>query len=90
MIFGQCDCCGTPNRVLRQGGRLLGMDAYACAICRNGELGEDINDLEDEIYHLRSKAKTDKQWEHIGALKAALVEARAEFNETHGQFGVGA
>ena len=89
LIFGECDCCGTPNRVLHRC-EVTGIETYACAICRNGELSDDIDDLEGEIESLAPKAESGEQWAHVCALEAALVEARAEFNETHGQFGVGA
>lgn len=74
MIFGQCDCCGTSNRVLHRG-EASGLEAYACAKCRYGALADDADDLRDEIERLLSKAETGEQWAHICALEAALVEA---------------
>jgi hypothetical protein len=89
MIFGECDCCGTRNRVLHRG-EAAGCEAYACAECRCGELGDDMDDLADEIERLLPLAENGKQHAHIYALEAALIEARADFNKYHDQFGVGA
>jgi hypothetical protein len=78
MIFGECDCCVTNNRVLHYG-EVTGIETYACRSCHyGGSLSEDIDALEDEIERLvKSEPKTGKQLAHICALEAALVEARA-------------
>jgi hypothetical protein len=89
-IFGTCDCCDARNRVLHYA-EVTGIETYGCAECKwGGHLSDDLDDLEDEIERcLEAKPKTGEQLAHIAALEAALVEARADFEEVHGQFGVG-
>lgn len=90
MIFGECDCCATPNRVLHHG-EVTGIETYACAECSCGILSDDLDDLEDEIERCQeAKPETAEQWARIAALEAALVEARADFEVHNGQFGMGA
>lgn len=75
LIFGECDCCGKPNRVLHRG-ESCGCEAYACADCHfGGSLADDADDLTDEIDRLIPDAETGEQWAHICALEAAYVEA---------------
>jgi hypothetical protein len=75
MIFGECDACATKNRVLHLC-EAYGIETAACAICRGGDLSDDLDDLEAEIEALQSEAESGEQWAHICALEAALVEAR--------------
>ena len=56
---------------------MAGIETYACAECLGGELGDDIDDLEDEIDRLLELGETVNQWAHICALEAAIFEARA-------------
>lgn len=90
LICGECECCGTSNRVLHHATTGCGLEAYACALCRCGDLSDDLDNLEAEIEALQSKAENGEQWAHLCALEAAYAEAQAAFAETHGQFGVGA
>lgn len=76
MIFGECDCCGARNRVLHRG-EASGLEAYACSRCHFSALSDDIDDLEDEIEHLKPLADDGAKWAYICALEAALIEARA-------------
>ena len=91
MTFGTCDCCDKQNRVLHRG-EVTGIETYACAECHwGGHLSDDLDDLEDAIDDLKAKPSSSEDGaRHLANLEAALVEARADFEEVHGQFGVGA
>jgi hypothetical protein len=89
MIFGECDACATKNRVLHLC-EAYGIETAACALCRNGDLSDDLDDLEAEIESLCLFGAGEADVARICALELALAEARAAFAETHGQFGVGA
>jgi hypothetical protein len=75
LIFGECDACAKPNRVLRHA-IVGGTETYACAPCGAGSLADDVDDIEAEIDRLKPMAETGAQWGHLCALEAALVEAR--------------
>jgi hypothetical protein len=76
MIFGECDCCAKPNRVLHRG-EVTGIETYACAECRGSSLSDEIDDLEDEIERcVQARPESGEQWAHIAALEGALLEAK--------------
>jgi hypothetical protein len=74
LIFGECDCCGTRNRVLTTC-VAYGSDTAACTECRYGSLSDDADELHNEIERLLPLAETGEQHTRICALEAAYVEA---------------
>lgn len=76
LIFGQCDSCGTDNRVLTRGVG-CGVEGCFCRVCMYDALITDEDDLLDEIERLKPNAETGEEWAHLCALEAALVEMRA-------------
>lgn len=66
-IFGECDCCAKPNRVLHHG-FACGIEAYGCTDCTCGDRNADADDIQDEIETLKPKAETGEHWAHICAL----------------------
>jgi hypothetical protein len=76
LIFGDCDCCGKPNRVLHFA-LAHSIETWACAECHGNKLSDDVDDLNDEIYRLNPKAETSEQHAHLCSLYAALEEAEA-------------
>jgi hypothetical protein len=90
MILGECDCCTAKPRVLHHC-EVTGIETYACAECQCGSLCDDIDELEGELeYCLSAKPESGEAWARICEIEAALVDARKDFNEQNGQFGVGA
>lgn len=75
LLFGECDACGAPNRVLHQC-IAYGIETCACALCRGGTLADDIDDLEAELECLRALAEAARPIVLVARLEAALAEAR--------------
>jgi Zn-finger protein len=74
MVFGKCDWCGRPNRVLHRGDT-AGLEAWACAECHDRPLSDDVDDLLDEIARLRETASTNHDRALLRDMETALLEA---------------
>lgn len=70
LIFGECDACGAPNRVLHRT-VAYGIETCACAACFDRPLADDADDLQDAIDEAREAGQEARAVE----LTAALVEA---------------
>jgi hypothetical protein len=75
LIFGECDCCTKPNRVLHRC-EAYGIETYACAECRHCSLSDDIDEIEDEIERIRVSGDTSAySIVYVSDLREALKEA---------------
>lgn len=74
MIFGECDSCRAPRRVLHQT-VAYGIETYACRVCFGEPLSEDIEELLVEIEKLHPPRDLDKDL-YLRDLYIALLEAR--------------
>lgn len=73
MIFGECDACGAPNRVLHRT-VAYGIETCACAACFGNPLADDADDLRDAI----DEARVAGAGARLTRLAAALAEAIGE------------
>jgi hypothetical protein len=80
-IFGECDCCGTDNRVLHRG-EAAGLEAYACAECRYTDPKDEAYEIEEEIDAIEADPNRHGNGEHRTLLLANL---RAELARIHEQ-----
>ena len=73
MIFGECEPCGKPGRVLHHG-EVSGLETYYCAECGGGKLSDDLDDLQDEIERIiEAKPTTAKEWLRVRDMAAAVA-----------------
>ena len=83
MIFGQCDCCAKPNRVLHHRWP-SGVETWACAECCYGDLIDDISDIEQAIATLKAEPSLSEDGaRHLANLETALRDAKGTGDGNH-------
>lgn len=75
LIFGECDACSAPNRVLHRC-IAYGIETCGCSACFGRPLADDIDDLEGELEHWRALPEAERPIVLIARLEVALVETK--------------
>jgi hypothetical protein len=92
LFFGECDCC-EAKQVLLHHTEVAGLETFACTECVHADPEDDADTIETEIANLAPGAESGEQWAHLCLLFQALENLKpmqARWEETNGQFGVGA
>lgn len=88
LIFGQCDCCGSKNRVLHLG-NAAGCEAYACGPCRYVDPKDEAYEIEDEIEAIEADPNRHGGGEHrrllLENMKAELARINSLAPKTESQ-----